>query len=116
MKQFTDSSCAIIQAFVFPYSIFFRCIWRMLYFWYKVECTDTFMGDSVALEIDVKACQKPVKISIMLTISSQTFSKEFDGQGDIPLPGLSLGGSVGFVLTVNANPFDNGDLQLEVRC
>ena len=82
----------------------------------KLRCTDTFMGEPVALEIDVKACQKPVKISIILTISSQTFSKEFDGQGDIPLPGISLGGSVGFVLTVNANPFDNGDLQLEVRC
>ena len=82
----------------------------------KLKCTDTFMWEPVTLEIDVKACQKPVKISILLTISSQTFSKEFDGQEDIPLPGLSLGDSIGFVLTVNASPFDNGDLQLQVRC
>ena len=74
------------------------------------------MGEPVTLEIDVKVCQKPVKINIILVISGQKFIKEFDGQEDIPLPGLSLGGLGGFVLTVNVNPVDNGDLQLKVRC
>ena len=82
----------------------------------NLKCTNTFMGEPLTLEIDVKACQKPVKISIVLVIIGQTFSKEFDGQEDIPLPGLSLEGIGGFVLTVNANPLDNGNLQLEVRC
>ena len=80
----------------------------------KWKCTDTFMGEPVTLETDVKACQKPVKISI---ISGKTFRMEFDGQEDIPLPGLSLGGATGgFILTVNANPSNNGDLQLKVKC
>lgn len=71
----------------------------------------------MTLVIDVKVCQKPVKISIVLVIRGQTFKKEFDGQEDIPLPGLSVRGvSGGFVLTVNANLLNNGDLQLKVTC
>ena len=68
------------------------------------------MGEPVTLEADVKACQKPVKISIILVKSGKTFRMEYDGQKDIPLPGVS------FKLTVNANPSNNGDLQLKVKC
>lgn len=80
-----------------------------------MKCTGTFKREPVTLEIDVKACQKPVKISIILVISGQKFIKKFDGQEDLPLPGLSLGGLGDFVLTGNVNPLDNGDLQLKVR-
>ena len=69
----------------------------------------------MALEIDIKACRRPVKIDFELDIYNQTFREEFDGDHDIPLPGLSIGGLGGFVLNVNPNPRNNGDLQLKVR-
>ena len=80
-----------------------------------MKCTDTFMGEPLTLEIDIKACRRPVKIDFELDINGQTFRKEFDGDQDIPLPGLSIGGSAGLVLNVNANARNNGDLQLKVR-
>ena len=80
-----------------------------------MKCTDKFIEEPLTLEIDIKACRRPVKIDFELDILGQTFRVEFNGDQDIPLPGLSLGGFGGFVLNVNANARNNGDLQLKVR-
>ena len=80
-----------------------------------MKCTNNFLGQPLALEIDIKACRRPVNIDFELDIYNQTFREEFDGDQDIPLPGLSIGGLGSFVLNVNANPRNNGDLQLKVR-
>ena len=80
-----------------------------------MQCTDTFVDTRVTLEIQIKACRRPVKIDIELYVPGQTFRKELDGSQNIPLPGLSLGNFGGIVLNVNADPYDNGDLHLTVR-
>ena len=81
----------------------------------KLKCTSNFLGQPLSLEIDIKTCRRPVKIDLELDIYNQTFRGKFDGDHDIPLPGLSIGGLGGFVLNVNPNPRNNGDLQLKVR-
>ena len=81
----------------------------------KLKCTDKFLGEPLTLEIDIKACRRPVKIDFELSIIGQTFREEFDGDQDISLPGLFIGTFGGFVLNVNANTRNNGDLQLKVR-
>ena len=80
----------------------------------KMQCTDSLSGKQVTLEIQVKACRRPVRIDIKLDMLDQTFRKKLDGSQDIPLPGLSIGG-FGIVLNVFADPYDNGDLYLRVR-
>lgn len=81
----------------------------------NVKCIGKFMGKPLTLEIDTKACRKPPKFDIKLTILGETFNKEYDGNQDIPLPELSILGYGDIVLSVDANPFGNGDLQLKVR-
>ena len=79
----------------------------------KMLCTDTFLDKDVTLEIQVKACRRPVKIDIVLYTRHQTFRKELDGSQIIPL--VSFGSFSGIVLNVFADPYDNGDLYLTVR-
>ena len=81
----------------------------------KMKCTDNIDGYPLTLEIDIKACRRPVKIGFELDILGLTFREEIDGDQDIPLPGLSIGKFAGFVLNVDANARNNGDLQLKVR-
>ena len=82
----------------------------------KVKCKDTFHDEPLTLEIDVKSCKSPVKINIKLDILGVTHSKVFYRDQDIPLPELSISGLTDIFLTVDANPQDNGDLKLQVRC
>ena len=81
----------------------------------KILCRDTFLDKDVTLEIQVKACRRPVKINIVLYILGQTFRKELDGSRNIPLPGVSIGIFNGIVLNVFADPRDDGYLYLTVR-
>ena len=73
------------------------------------------MGKPLTLEIDTKACRKPPKFDIKLTRLGETFNKEYDGNQDIPLSELPILGAGDIVLSVDANPFGNGDLQLKGR-
>ena len=81
----------------------------------KIKCTDSFKGEPLTLEIDVKSCKKPVKIDIKLDMLGVTHNKEFNGDQDIPLPEISFTGLAEMFLTVNPYPLGNGDLQLQVR-
>lgn len=55
-----------------------------------------------------------MKVKIELEITGLKFSKEIDGNQDIPLRGLSVGTFGGFTLNVNAKVLDNDDLQIKV--
>ena len=81
----------------------------------RIKCTAEFIGKPLTLEINIKACRRPVKIDFKLDILGLILNKEFDGGEDIPLPELSFPGLGGIFLTVNANPLESGDLALEVR-
>ena len=80
-----------------------------------IKCTDKFLGKPLTLEVNIKACRRPVKIDFKLDIRGLTLNKEYDGDEDIPLPELSFRGLGGVFLNVNANPLDSGDLELKVR-
>lgn len=79
-----------------------------------VECNSQFKSSSLTSKIIIKSCQNPVKVKIELEITGLRFSKEIDGNQDIPLPGLSVGTFGGFALYVNAKVLDNGDFQIKV--
>ena len=80
-----------------------------------MQCTGNFVHTPVTLEVQLKACRRPVKINIELDVLGQTFRKELDGSQNIPLPGHSFRNFGGIVLNVYADPYDNGDLYLTVR-
>lgn len=70
----------------------------------KIKCTDSFKGEPLTLEIDVKSCEAPVKINIKLHILGVTHNKECNGDQDISLPERSISSLADIFLTVNGNP------------
>lgn len=65
------------------------------------------------LKVDSKTCQRPVKINVTVNFAGYTFKKIFLGSENFPLTGSRLEG-YGIELNVNANPYNNKDLHLEV--
>ena len=72
-----------------------------------------FMGVLVELNVDAKTCQRPVKINVTVNFYGYTFKNIFHRSENFPLTGSRIEGS-GIELNVNANPYNNKDLRLEV--
>ena len=72
-----------------------------------------FLGALVELKVDAKTCQRPVKINVTVNFAGYTFKKIFHGSENYPLTGSRFEG-YGIELDVNANPYNNKDLHLEV--
>ena len=82
----------------------------------KFNCTGTFKNKPYTGETDVNACQNPVKIDIKLKILGLVFMKDYTGDQDIPLLGLTINKSTVFLLNVNVKPLSNGDQKITVSC
>ena len=79
-----------------------------------MTCIGKFLGLLAQFKIDVKTCQKPVKINVKVDFAGYTFNKIFHGSENFPLSRPRLD-EYGIILYVNANPHDIGGLHLEVR-
>ena len=79
------------------------------------ECTDKFQGEELQLSVEIKACQRPVKIKTSLKINALdiNWDYEFDASQDVAIPGFSVG-DAGAFLHLEVTTLNNGNLEVKV--
>ena len=72
------------------------------------------LAKQLTLSVNVKSCQKPAEVDLLLEILGLSFDQEINGNQEIPLPGASISELGGLFLTVKTEPKDDGDMIMNV--